>query len=379
MRTSPRTEDRAAGPSAPCSPEDLALAAQAIRALTVDAVHQAGIGHVGLPLGCAELGTVLFSEFLCHDPSRPDWPDRDRFVLSAGHGSMLLYALLHLSGYAVSLEDLRDFRQLGSITPGHPEAGETPGVEATTGPLGQGMGNAVGMALAERMLSVRLGGDLFSHRTYVLASDGDMMEGVASEAASLAGHLGLGRLIVFYDDNGITIDGPTSVTFSEDVAGRFAAYGWEIQKIDGHDPEAIRAAIRAAQESEDRPHLIVCATEIGRGTSTVGTSKAHGDAGLGDDENHAAARDMLGWTLPPFEVPRTPVGCSWQTLGGAESCASPGRSAGSRHSTSRSAPRHGRLLWSVSFQRIWRRGFPISVLSRRPSPPAWHPIRCSMP
>ena len=212
------------------SPQTVELAAKTIRVLTVDAVARAGIGHVGLPLGCAELGTVLFGEFLRHDPGAPRWPDRDRFVLSAGHGSMLLYSLLHLSGYELPMDEIRQFRQLHSKTPGHPEFGDTPGVEVTTGPLGQGFSNAVGMALAERILAARFGSDLVNHRTWVLASDGDMMEGVASEAASLAGHLGLGRLVVLYDDNRITIDGSTSIAFTEDVPRRFAAYGWEVQR-----------------------------------------------------------------------------------------------------------------------------------------------------
>jgi transketolase len=282
------------------SADAIALAAKTIRVLTVDAVRQAGIGHVGLPLGCAELATVLFGEILRHDPADPGWPDRDRFVLSAGHGSMLLYALLHLSGYRISIDDIRRFRQLGSITPGHPEHRLAPGVECTTGPLGQGFGNAVGMALAERMLAVRLGSDLVDHRTYVLASDGDMMEGVASEAASLAGHLGLGRLIVLYDDNSVTIDGPTSLTFSEDVPLRFRAYGWDVQRVDGHDPDAVRQAIQQALESEERPHLIACKTHIGLHSPAVDSAAAHG--AIGDDATERT-RLELGWTLPPFIVP----------------------------------------------------------------------------
>lgn len=288
--------------SAP-SPEQLALAARTIRVLTIDAVREAGIGHIGLPLGCAELASVLWAEVLRHDPQDPAWPDRDRFVLSAGHGSMLLYALLHLSGYAVSEQDIRSFRKLGSITPGHPEVGVTPGVETTTGPLGQGVGNAVGMALSERILAARFGSDLVDHRTWALASDGDLMEGAASEAASLAGHLGLGKLVVLYDDNAVTIDGPTSLSFSEDVPRRFEAYGWDVQQIDGHDVQAVRSALRQASQSEDRPHLIACRTQIGRGAPCAGTAKAHGDGGMGDDATHAAARETLEWTLPPFEVP----------------------------------------------------------------------------
>ena len=283
------------------SPEAIAQAATTIRVLTIDAIREArGSGHVGLPLGCAEIGVVLFGEFLKHDPHQPDWPDRDRFVLSGGHGSMLLYGLLHLADYDLPMDELRRFRQLGSSTPGHPEFGRTPGVATTTGPLGQGFGNAVGMALAERLLAARLGRELMDHRTYVIASDGDLMEGVASEAASVAGHLGLGRLIVLYDDNGITIDGPTTLTFTEDVPRRFEAYDWEVQRIDGHDPQAVREALSRANDAEDRPHLIVCKTHIGQGSPAVDTSPAHG--ALGDDAVEQT-RQNLGWTRPPFDVP----------------------------------------------------------------------------
>ena len=283
------------------SRESAALAAKTVRILTVDAVRQAGIGHVGLPLGCADIGVLLYSEFLKHDPARPDWVDRDRFVLSAGHGSMLLYSLLHLSGYDLPMDEIRRFRQLHSRTPGHPEHGITAGVETTTGPLGQGIGNAVGMALAERLLAARFGGELVDHRTYALVSDGDLMEGVSHEACSLAGHLGLGKLIVFYDDNGVTIDGPTSLAFSEDVARRFEAYGWEVQRADGHSPESVRAALTQALRSEDRPHLIVCRTHIGFGSPAVDSSDAHGS--FKDAEYTEQTRHALGWTLPPFEVP----------------------------------------------------------------------------
>ena len=284
----------------PRDPNALALAASAIRVLTVDAVRRASSGHVGLPLGCAELAAVLFSEFLRFDPEAPGWPDRDRFVLSGGHGSMLLYALLHLCGYDVRLEDIRDFRQLHSITPGHPEYGLTPGVETTTGPLGQGFGNAVGMALAERLLAARFGNELVDHRTYVIASDGDMMEGVASEAASLAGHLGLGRLIVLYDDNRITIDGPTSLAFSENVSARYEAYGWEVQQLDGHDPAQVRAALAHVLEDESRPHCLICRTHIGTGSPAVDSSAAHGTIG---EEQTEQTRENLGWTHPPLELP----------------------------------------------------------------------------
>jgi transketolase len=278
----------------------VADAAKAIRILTVDAVQKAGIGHVGLPLGCAEIGSILFSEFLKHDPSDPKWFDRDRFVLSAGHGSMLLYSLLHLSGYPLSLSDIAQFRQLGSITPGHPEHGMTAGVETTTGPLGQGLGNAVGMAFAERLLNARFGDGLVDHKTYVLASDGDLMEGVASEAASLAGHLQLGKLIVIYDDNGVTIDGKTELAFSEDVGKRFEAYGWAVQGIDGHDPQQIRAAFEKAQQG-GRPQLIVAKTQIGFGSPAVGTSPAHGHL---NDAAVAKTRENLGWSAEPFTLPK---------------------------------------------------------------------------
>jgi transketolase len=281
-------------------PRQQELAARTIRVLTVDAVRQASSGHVGLALGCAELGVVLFSEILKHDPRDPSWPDRDRFVLSGGHGSMLLYSLLHLSGYDLPIDEIRRFRQLGSSTPGHPEYGLTAGVETTTGPLGQGLGNAVGMALAERMVAARLGADLVDHRTWVLASDGDLMEGVGSEAASLAGHLGLGRLTVLYDDNGITIDGPTSLTFSEDVGRRFEAYGWEVQRVDGHDMGAVREALLRAKETEDRPHLVICRTHIGFGSPAVDTAGAHGTIGESATDQ---TRENLGWGSPPFELP----------------------------------------------------------------------------
>ena len=281
-------------------PKAQALAAAAVRVLTVDAVAHARSGHVGLPLGCAEIGVVLFSEILRHDPADPGWPDRDRFVLSGGHGSMLLYSLLHLSGYDLPMGELRRFRQLHSRTPGHPERGLTPGVETTTGPLGQGFANAVGMALAERMLAARLGSDLVDHRTYVLASDGDLMEGVVSEAASLAGHLGLGRLIVLYDDNRVTIDGPTSLVFSEDVERRFDACGWDVQRVDGHDMSAVHRALLRAGETDQEPHLIICRTHIGFGSPAVDTSAAHSTIG---EEATTQTRDNLRWKLPPFEIP----------------------------------------------------------------------------
>ncbi|MGI9392964.1 MAG: transketolase, partial [Parvibaculales bacterium] len=239
--------------------------ANAIRALAMDAVERAASGHPGLPMGCADIATVLFTKFLKIDPRHPDWADRDRFVLSAGHGSMLLYALHYLLGYEdMSIEALKNFRQLGSTTPGHPEYGRTLGIETTTGPLGQGLGNAVGMALAERILHSRFGDELTDHYSYVLASDGDLMEGISHEAASLAGHLKLGKLIVLYDDNKISIDGATSLSDSTDSVKRFEAAAWHVQSIDGHSHNAIEQAIEKARQDE-RPSLIACRTIIGYG------------------------------------------------------------------------------------------------------------------
>jgi transketolase len=287
--------------------------ANAIRALAMDAVEQAKSGHPGMPMGMADVATVLFTQFLRFDPQAPDWPDRDRFVLSAGHGSMLLYALLHLTGYAdMTLGELERFRQLGSRTAGHPERGHAAGIETTTGPLGQGIGNSVGMALAERMLAAEFGDEIVDHHTYVIASDGDLMEGVSHEAASLAGHLSLNRLIVFYDDNSISIDGPTELSFSDDPLLRFRGYGWAAERIDGHDHAAIAEAIRRAQDS-DRPNLIACRTTIAFGAPTkAGTAAAHGSP-LGADEI-AGARRRLGWSEPPFVVPED-IRAEWRTAG----------------------------------------------------------------
>jgi transketolase len=275
--------------------------ANAIRALAMDAVEQANSGHPGLPMGAADIATVLFTRFLKFDPADPAWPDRDRFVLSAGHGSMLLYALFYLLGYeTMTIEEIKRFRQFGSLTPGHPEHSHTPGVETTTGPLGQGLANAVGMAIAERHLAA-LFGDIVDHTTYVLASDGDLMEGISQEAIALAGHLQLKKLIVLYDDNHISIDGPTSLSDSVDQVERFKSAGWAATRIDGHDPAAIAAAIETAIKS-DCPSLIACRTTIGFGAPNKGgTEKAHGSA-LGADEI-AAARLKLGWTAPAFEIP----------------------------------------------------------------------------
>ena len=276
--------------------------ADAIRALAIDAVEAAKSGHPGMPMGMADVATVLFTRFLRIDAADPRWPDRDRFVLSAGHGSMLLYALLHLTGHAgMGIEELRRFRQLHSPAAGHPEYGEHPGIETTTGPLGQGIATAVGMAMAERMLAARFGKSLVDHRTWVIASDGDLQEGVSHEAAALAGHLQLEKLTVLWDDNSISIDGDTALSFSEDVLKRFQAYGWATRRVDGHDPAAIEAALKIAQRSR-RPMLIACRTIIGFGSpAKAGTAASHGSP-LGAEEA-AAAKSALGWNHPPFEVP----------------------------------------------------------------------------
>ena len=287
--------------------------ANAIRFLAVDAVDKANSGHPGMPMGMADVATVLFTRFLKFDPSDPAWPDRDRFVLSAGHGSMLLYALLYLAGYAgVTLEEIRSFRQWGSKTPGHPEYGHTPGVETTTGPLGQGIATAVGMALAERMANARHGDELVDHFTYVIAGDGCLMEGISHEAISLAGHLKLGKLIVLFDDNQISIDGATSLSCSDNQLARFAASNWSVRRIDGHDPAAIATAIGEERET-DRPSLIACRTLIGYGSpARQGTEKAHGNP-LGREET-AATRTKLNWSFPPFEVPDA-ILSAWRDVG----------------------------------------------------------------
>ena len=287
--------------------------ANAIRFLAIDAVEKAKSGHPGMPMGMADVATVLFSRFLKFDAADPAWPDRDRFVLSAGHGSMLLYALLHLTGYeGVTSDELKAFRQWGSKTPGHPEYGHTPGVETTTGPLGQGIATAVGMALAERLLNARFGDDLVDHYTYVIAGDGCLMEGLSHEAISLAGHLRLGKLIVLFDDNQISIDGSTSLSCSDDQLARFKASGWSADRIDGHDPQAIAAAIERAG-SNDRPSLIACRTVIGFGApNRQGTEKAHG-APLGAEEV-AKTRVALDWPYEPFQLPEHIV-AQWRKIG----------------------------------------------------------------
>ena len=287
--------------------------ANAIRALAMDAVEQAKSGHPGLPMGAADVATVLFTKFLKFDRADPAWADRDRFVLSAGHGSMLLYALLYLTGYeAMTIGEIKRFRQLGSITAGHPEYGHPPGVETTTGPLGQGLANAVGMALAERMLAAEFGSDLVDHRTYVLASDGDLMEGISHEAIALAGHLKLSKLIVLFDDNGISIDGALSLADSVDQVKRFEAAGWAASRVDGHDQAAIAVALEKAQSS-DKPVMIACKTTIGFGAPTkAGKASSHGSP-LGADEI-AGARKALGWTHAPFEIPAD-ILSAWRKAG----------------------------------------------------------------
>jgi transketolase len=272
------------------------LIANTLRFLAADAVQAANSGHPGLPLGAADVMTVLWTRFLKHNPADPRWFNRDRFVLSAGHGSAMLYGLLHLAGYPLSLDELKRFRQWGSLTPGHPEYEPDLGIETTTGPLGQGLATAVGMALAERMLAARFDRpdfELIDHHTFVLASDGDLMEGVSHEVASLAGHLGLGKLIVLYDDNHISIDGPTDLTYSDDALARFAAYGWKTQRVDGHDMGAVDAALRAAQEDQTHPTLIACRTHIGYGSPGQDTAKVHGTP-LGE-EALRQTKEKLGW------------------------------------------------------------------------------------
>jgi len=283
------------------------LRANALRFLAIDAVNAAKSGHPGMPMGMADIAEVLWRKFLKHDPADPRWPDRDRFVLSNGHGSMLLYALLHLTGYELPLDELKNFRQLHSRTPGHPETGLTPGVETTTGPLGQGLANAVGMALAEKLLAARFNQPehtIVDHRTWVFLGDGCLMEGVSHEACSLAGVFGLSKLVAFYDDNGISIDGHVRGWFRDDTAQRFAAYGWNVVgPVDGHDALAIEAAIETARGEAERPTLVICRTTIGWGAPhAAGTHEVHG-APLGADET-AATRTALGWNHGPFEVPQ---------------------------------------------------------------------------
>ena len=306
--TLPLATSNPASFSAQTSTRDTALLANAIRALAMDAVQAANSGHPGMPMGMAEISVALWNRYLRHNPANPRWPNRDRFVLSNGHGSMLQYALLHLTGYDLPLEQLRRFRQLHSMTPGHPEVDVTPGVETTTGPLGQGLANSVGMALAERLLAAefnRPGHAIVDHRTYVFVGDGCLMEGISHEACSLAGTLGLSKLVCFYDDNGISIDGEVRGWFTDDTPRRFEAYGWQVVPgVDGHDVDAVDAAIRKAHASADRPTLICCKTVIGKGSpNRAGTDLAHGQA-LGEKEV-ALTREALGWKFPPFKIPQT--------------------------------------------------------------------------
>lgn len=302
-------------PSTVGNPERRELA-NAIRALAMDAVQAANSGHPGMPMGMADIAEVLWNDYLKHNPGNPLWHDRDRFVLSNGHGSMLLYSLLHLTGYPLALDELRNFRQLGARTAGHPEREPEVGIETTTGPLGQGLANAVGMALAEKMLAAtfnRPGHDLVDHRTFVFTGDGCLMEGISHEACSLAGTLELGKLIVFYDDNGISIDGKVDAWFTDDTGARFEAYGWQVLRdVDGHDSKAVTAAIDAGIADQERPTLVVCKTVIGFGAPTKhGTAGTHG-APLGEEEVTAARRE-LGWDAPPFVVPPE-VAAGWNAL-----------------------------------------------------------------
>ncbi|MDD3020784.1 MAG: transketolase [Alphaproteobacteria bacterium] len=292
---------------------DMRQMANAIRFLAADAVDKANSGHPGMPMGMADVATVLWSKFLKFDPKAPTWADRDRFILSGGHGSMLLYAVNYLTGYdKITIEEIKNFRQLHSLTPGHPEVMQDAGIEMTTGPLGQGIATAVGFALAERMHAARFGSELVDHKTYVMCGDGDLMEGISHEACSLAGHMKLSNLVVLYDDNDISIDGPTSLSFTDNTMGRFAAYGWATDKVDGHDFDAIESALTKAQSS-DRPTIIACKTKIGFGSpNKAGTSGVHGSP-LGAEET-SAARANLGWTAAPFEVPAE-ILHAWRSVG----------------------------------------------------------------
>ncbi|HYD34346.1 MAG TPA: thiamine pyrophosphate-dependent enzyme, partial [Methylophilaceae bacterium] len=280
--------------------------ANAIRALSMDAVQQANSGHPGAPMGMAEIAEVLWNQNLSHNPKNPNWANRDRFILSNGHGSMLIYSLLHLTGYDVSIDDIKTFRQLHSKCAGHPEYGYAPGVETTTGPLGQGISNAVGFAMAEKLLASQFnkpGHEIVDHYTYCFLGDGCMMEGVSHEACALAGTWGLGKLVAFWDDNGISIDGHIEGWYTDDTAKRFEAYGWHVQSVDGHDVDAIDAAIQAAKQVTDKPSLICCKTIIGKGSpNKCGSHDCHGSA-LGLDEV-AATRENIGWPHEPFVVPQ---------------------------------------------------------------------------
>ena len=306
-------KDPAIAAKAALDPQNFALA-NCVRALAIDAVNAANSGHPGAPMGMADAATVLFRKHLKFDAKNPDWPDRDRFVLSNGHASMLQYALLHLTGYEdMTLDQVKNFRQWGAITAGHPEYGHAKGIETTTGPLGQGIATAVGMALAERRLAAEFGDDLVDHHTWVMLGDGCLQEGIGQEAISLAGHLGLGKLIVLYDDNQITIDGPTSISFSEDIPARLAACGWHVQSCDGHDGRALDAAMAAAKAETGKPSLIAMKTVIGFGSpNKAGTYSVHGSP-LGKDEA-ALTKEALGWSAKPFQIPEA-LAQEWRDIG----------------------------------------------------------------
>lgn len=306
-------KDPAIAAKAALDPQNFALA-NCIRALSIDAVNAANSGHPGAPMGMADAAAVLFGKHLKFDAKHPDWPDRDRFVLSNGHASMLLYSLLHLTGYEdMTIEQIRNFRQWGAITAGHPEYGHAKGIETTTGPLGQGLATAVGMALAERRLAAEFGADLVDHHTYVFVGDGCLQEGIGQEAASLAGHLGLGKMVVLYDDNSITIDGPTSVSFSENIPARFEAMGWHVQSCDGHDGRALDAAITAAKAETGKPSLIAMKTVIGFGSpNKAGSYAVHGSP-LGKDEA-ALTKEAIGWSAEPFTIPED-LAAEWRAIG----------------------------------------------------------------
>ncbi|HEX8239619.1 MAG TPA: transketolase [Allosphingosinicella sp.] len=361
---------------------DPRLLANAIRALSMDAVQAANSGHPGMPMGMADVATILFTEYLRHDPADPDWHDRDRFVLSAGHGSMLIYSLLHLTGYAhPTIEEIANFRKLGSPCAGHPENFMLAGVEATTGPLGQGLAMAVGMAIAERHLNAVFGDDLVDHRTWVIAGDGCLMEGINHEAVGLAGHLGLGRLNVFWDDNSITIDGSTDLSRSEDTIGRYAASGWHTVSCDGHDFAAIRGAIDEAL-ADPRPSLIACRTIIGWGApNKQGTAATHG-AALGDEEV-AAARKRLVWDSEPFDIPE-PILSAWRAAGArsrqahedyrARLAASPQRDEFVRRMEGRLPADLGLDAWLDSLA-----GAPQKIATRKASELALEAINAALP
>ncbi len=306
-------KDPAIAAKAALDPQNFALA-NCIRALSIDAVNAANSGHPGAPMGMADAAAVLFGKHLKFDAKHPDWPDRDRFVLSNGHASMLLYSLLHLTGYEdMTIEQIRNFRQWGAITAGHPEYGHAKGIETTTGPLGQGLATAVGMALAERRLAAEFGADMVDHHTYVFVGDGCLQEGIGQEAASLAGHLGLGKMVVLYDDNSITIDGPTSVSFSENIPARFEAMGWHVQSCDGHDGRALDAAITAAKAETGKPSLIAMKTVIGFGSpNKAGSYAVHGSP-LGKDEA-ALTKEAIGWSAEPFTIPED-LAAEWRAIG----------------------------------------------------------------